>query len=100
MRARLSGSDAQARGGKEKGTHLRRTTTEGVGMLSPSVDFNVERAAWKLFDPEDRGHILAEDLYRVCNQLGKKRSAMTLCLVQHTHMIARATYDPLVFVRH
>ena len=56
--------------GKDKGQLLRRTTTEGVGMLQPREDFNVVRAAWKLFDPEDKGHILAEDLYRVCNQLG------------------------------
>ena len=39
-------------------------------MLSPSEDFNVVRAAWKLFDPDDKGHISADDLYRVCNQLG------------------------------
>ena len=28
------------------------------------------RAAWKLFDPDDKGVIEAADLYRVCNQLG------------------------------
>uniref|UniRef100_A0A7S2IWR8 cGMP-dependent protein kinase n=1 Tax=Haptolina brevifila TaxID=156173 RepID=A0A7S2IWR8_9EUKA len=49
---------------------LRRSTTEGIGMLQPSEDFNVVRAAFQLFDPEDKGHITADDLYRVCTQLG------------------------------
>lgn len=39
-------------------------------MLQPSEDFNVVRAAYELFDPDDKGHICADDLYRVCTQLG------------------------------
>jgi serine/threonine protein kinase/ribosomal protein L12E/L44/L45/RPP1/RPP2 len=57
-------------GDSSKGALLRRTTTEGVGTLQPEEDFNVVRAAWRLFDPDDKGHISADDLYRVCNQLG------------------------------
>ena len=49
---------------------LRRSTTEGVGMLHPREDFNVVRAAYDLFDPDNKGHIEAKDLYRTCNQLG------------------------------
>ena len=37
-----------------KAAVLRRSTTEGVGMLRPEEDFNVVRAAWKLFDPDDK----------------------------------------------
>ena len=58
----------------QKGQLLRRTTTEGVGMYQPQEDFNVVRAAWRLFDPEDKGFILAEDLYRVCNQVCSMRT--------------------------
>ena len=57
-------------GGGQTASPLRRSTTEGIGMLNPEEDFNVVRAAWKLFDPDGKGHISAADLYRVCNQLG------------------------------
>ena len=49
---------------------LRRSTTEGIGMLHPREDFNVVRAAYDLFDPDNKGHIEAKDLYRACNRLG------------------------------
>ena len=50
---------------------LRRSTTEGIGMLqSRGSEFNVVKAAFKLFDPEEKGYILAGDLYRTCHQLG------------------------------
>lgn len=61
-------------GAKQSGDskrQLRRSTTEGIGMLqSRGSEFNVVKAAFKLFDPEEKGHILAGDLYRTCHQLG------------------------------
>ena len=39
-------------------------------MLQPDSTFNVVRAAYNMFDPDNKGHISAEDLGRVCNQLG------------------------------
>ena len=65
MQVRSRGSREDAAGGK-----LQRTFTEGVGILQPGGAFNVVRAAYKLFDPDDKGHISAEDLSRVCAQLG------------------------------
>ena len=66
-----AGSEGGSGGGSGGGGKLlRRSTTEGVGMLQPSEDFNVVRAAYELFDPDDKGHICADDLYRVCTQLG------------------------------
>jgi len=64
---RASGSQSQHDKRHDK---LRRSTTEGVGMFTPAADFNVVRAAWNLFDPEDKGHITSDDLQRVCHQLG------------------------------
>lgn len=50
---------------------LRRTfTAEGLGTLQPGGTFNVVRAAYNMFDPENKGHISAKDLRRVCAQLG------------------------------
>jgi len=51
---------------------LRRSTTEGIGMLESrrGSEFNVVRAAYNLFDPDDKGYIISDDLYRVCHQLG------------------------------
>jgi len=52
---------------------LRRTVTaEGAGILQPGSTFNVVRAAYNMFDPENKGHITAADLRRVCAQLGYK----------------------------
>ena len=41
-----------------------------VWACSSLARTSTSRAAYKLFDPEDKGHITAVDLYRVCHQLG------------------------------
>ena len=53
-------------------SRLRRTVSlsEGVGMIQPEQRYDVVRAAYELFDPTNKGHISAEDLRRVCRQLG------------------------------
>jgi CRP-like cAMP-binding protein len=53
------------------GSRLQRTISisEGVGMPAASR-FDVARAAWRIFDPENKGHISADDLRRVCREIG------------------------------
>ena len=70
MAALLHQDSLKASQGAQGEGALKRTFTEGVGMLQPGSTFNVVRAAYNMFDPDNKGHITAADLRRVCAQLG------------------------------
>ena len=70
VRAALDGDD-----GESRTSALQRTisASEGVGLAKGRRDaeaFDVIGAAYKLFDPTNKGYIAADDLVRVCKECG------------------------------
>lgn len=68
MAALLYQDSVKAKAGE--GGLRRALTAEGVGLLQPGSTFNVVQAAYKVFDPEGKGHISADDLRKGCAMLG------------------------------
>ena len=88
---RQAGSAGQLRTFTSQGrsSKLLRSTTEGVGMYRGG-EFNVVEAAYRLFDPQGKGHITADDLYRVCNQVCHTGPPS----LRHTHPNPNPDPDP------
>ena len=74
VRAALDGDGDEARTGASE-SELQRTisASEGVGLAKGKHDaeaFDVIGAAYRLFDPTNKGYIAADDLVRVCKECG------------------------------